>query len=165
MLLPTSLTAPPTSTPEVQDGCTDEWAGVGQGWVEGRKLEAHPRSGNRTFAPAPQNFISQASWAGQLPTILGVGASRLTRTPASLPWCQGSLPSWPREWREVCVCVCVSGIHLVPRGRGRVGLDILYSENYTTPAVGPWTGHARLPRPVLEQVWVWGGENGRKIPS
>lgn len=33
--------------------------------------------------------------------------------------------------------MCVSNIHLVPWGRGRVGLDILYSENYTTLTVGP----------------------------
>lgn len=32
--------------------------------------------------------------------------------------------------------MCVSNIHLVPWGRGRVGLDILYSENYTTPCNG-----------------------------
>lgn len=32
--------------------------------------------------------------------------------------------------------MCVSNIHLVPWGRGRVGLDILYSKNYTTPCNG-----------------------------
>lgn len=37
----------------------------------------------------------------------------------------------------------MSNIHLVPWGRGRVGLDILYKANYTTP----WNGAMDLGTP------------------
>lgn len=54
--------------------------------------------------------------------------------------------------------MCVSNIHLVPWGRGRVGLDILYSENYTTPCNGAvdWGCQAPQTWGVAEQVWGWG---------
>lgn len=61
--------------------------------------------------------------------------------------------------------MCVSNIHLVPWGRGRVGLDILYSENYTTPCNGAMDWGCQAPRTWGMAEQVWGGENRRKRPS
>lgn len=59
----------------------------------------------------------------------------------------------------------MSNIHLVPWGRGRVGLVILYSENYTTlwnGAMG-WGCQAPQTWDVAEQVWGLGwGEQEEK---
>lgn len=59
----------------------------------------------------------------------------------------------------------VSNIHLVPWGKGRVGLDIFYSENYTTPAVGTWTGEPGPPDLGCCRGLGLGGESGRRLPS
>lgn len=54
--------------------------------------------------------------------------------------------------------MCVSNIHLVPLGRGRVGLDLLYSKKYTTPCNGAidWGRQAPQTWDVAEQVWGLG---------
>lgn len=53
----------------------------------------------------------------------------------------------------------MSNIHLVPWGRGRVGLDILYKENYTTLWNGAMDWGQQAPTQtwdVAEQVWSLG---------
>lgn len=63
--------------------------------------------------------------------------------------------------------MCVSNIHLVPLGRGRVGLDNILKRTILPPAMGPWIGDARSPKPGIWQNRSkdWGGENGRKRTS
>ena len=135
--------------------------------MEGCKLEAHPRVGNRMLVPAllkPPHLMSFLGWPV---AQCQLGHRCLKADQESLPPHHGARVSLHHSLGKGGRCVCVK-YSSSPLGEGKGGFRHNYIQRtILPPAMGPWTGDARPSRPGMWQSksGIWGGKNRRKSPS